>query len=85
MKINAIYQGENSAAIVALGDNYSVEVQMDEPALTNQLQGSQIGFGSRFRIVKRYDGVNPQSFSVLQEVARSLQAGKEVNLDRLLE
>ena len=85
MEYNEKYQGTNAIAITTFNSMYGVKVSSDKEQLSGDLSELRRVVPS-IKIVKIYDRVNiGTATDPLREAAKKLEAGEEVNLERLLE
>jgi len=82
--INRKYQGSDAIAITKCNKMYDVMGAINRQDLTEHLNKSRNTY-SEFQVIKVYDGVDlSKAYNKLAKVARELQAGKILDLERIL-
>lgn len=87
IKIKDSYKGDWIVAITRFGNSYNIRVNCsgNKRKLIEDLQKSKKLYGHEYEIIKIYEGVSPIGSNKLGEVARGLETGKKIDLERILE
>ena len=84
--VNPRYLGEGAIAITRFRTDYNYLVAVSPEALTEQISESSRVHGSKFKVLKVYEGIDIAAATpLIQKAAEKLKRGEQVNLEVLLE